>query len=167
VDLNRNWDDHWCQGGASRIPSSETYCGTAPFSEPESAALAKVISEEGPFAAYLDIHSYSELVLRPYGWTTAPPPNEPRSKAVGDAIRDAINSVYGKVYVSQPSIALYVTTGTSTDWAYIQASIPFSYCIESRDKGQFGFLLPPAQILQTGVETYAGVKELARAAIAG
>jgi murein tripeptide amidase MpaA len=38
VDLNRNWDDHWGQSGASRNPWSETYMGPSAASEPEVKA---------------------------------------------------------------------------------------------------------------------------------
>ena len=41
VDLNRNYATGWSapNGGSSPTPTSDTYRGTAPFSEPETAAL--------------------------------------------------------------------------------------------------------------------------------
>jgi len=114
----------------------------------------------GPYEAAIDYHSYSQLVLRPYGWTTALPPNEAISKAVADEIRDEILAVHGVAYRSIPSWQLYYTTGTSTDWWYAQANIPLAYCIELRDTGNFGFLLPPAQIIPTGEENYQALKFL-------
>jgi len=40
------------------------------------------------------------------------------------------------------------------------AHIPYVYTVELRDRGQHGFLLPPDQILETGVETWEGVKAM-------
>lgn len=40
--------------------------------------------------------------------------------------------------------------------------IPYSYCVELRDKGRFGFALPPNQIKATGEETFNGVAALAK-----
>jgi len=160
VDLNRNWDDHWGGQGSSRQPSSDTYCGTGPFSEPETTAVSNYVLKSGPFDAMIDFHSYSQLVLRPEGWTTTPPPNEAVSKAVGDEIRDQIYSVHGVPYTSQPSWALYFTTGSVVDWTYNTAKILLSYCIELRDTGTYGFVLPPAQILPTGQENFQAMKFL-------
>lgn len=74
VDLNRNWDDHWGTVGTSHTPSSDTYCGTAAFSEPESKAVSSYSLSVGPIVGAIDYHSYSQLILRPYGWTTDLPP---------------------------------------------------------------------------------------------
>ena len=52
------------------------------------------------------------------------------------------------------------SSGTSRDWAAGMMSIPYVYTIELRDEGSFGFLLPPDQILETGVETWEGVKTM-------
>ena len=55
------------------------------------------------------------------------------------------------------------SSGTSRDWAAGVAHIPFVYTVELRDRGRHGFLLPPDQILETGVETWEGVKAMMRA----
>ena len=41
------------------------------------------------------------------------------------------------------------------------AGIKYAYCLELRDKGQYGFLLPASQIQNTGEETFNGVAALA------
>eukprot|EP00026_Physarum_polycephalum_P007245 Phypoly_transcript_07303.p1 GENE.Phypoly_transcript_07303~~Phypoly_transcript_07303.p1 ORF type:complete len:408 (+),score=50.77 Phypoly_transcript_07303:397-1620(+) len=156
VDLNRNWNDHWGGQGSSHTPTSDTYCGTAPFSEPESWAVSKYVTENGPFAGAIDYHSYSQLILRPYGWTNALPPNDARAKTVGDTIRARILAVNNVAYTSQPSWQLYYTTGSAQDWYYSQASVPLSYTIELRDTGRYGFQLPAAEIKPTGAENWAG-----------
>jgi len=55
------------------------------------------------------------------------------------------------------------SSGNSRDWAAGAAHIPYVYTVELRDRGQHGFLLPPDQILQTGVETWEGVKAMMNA----
>ena len=55
-----------------------------------------------------------------------------------------------------------VASGSSADWAYARAEIIYSYGIELRDKGQFGFLLPAVQIVPSGQETLQALLALAR-----
>jgi len=59
-------------GGSSRFPCSETYAGSAPFSDIETKSMSKYIdSISDKFYAYLAFHSYSQLLLFPYGHTKA------------------------------------------------------------------------------------------------
>jgi len=154
VDLNRNWDDHWGGAGSSSNPRSETYHGTGPFSEPETTALSNYLSSFLPSVlGAIDFHSYSQLVLRPYGWTNNLSPDEKELKILGDEVRDSIYSVHKISYVSERSIDLYITTGSASDWFY-QEGIWASYTIELRDTGRYGFLLPPSQIIPTGQEIF-------------
>jgi len=153
VDLNRNWDDHWGGEGSSKTPSSDTYCGTKAFSEPESSALANYMSSLPNIVSGIDFHSYSQLILRPYGWTNANSPDEPELRAIGDGVHYTIQEVYGMDYESVKSIELYITTGTSTDWWY-QEGIWAPYCIELRDTGRYGFILPANQIVPVGQEIW-------------
>lgn len=53
-------------------------------------------------------------------------------------------------------------SGSSRDYAKGVPGIKYSYTIELRDQGDYGFLLPPQQILQTCEETWEGVKVIAR-----
>jgi len=52
------------------------------------------------------------------------------------------------------------SSGNSRDWAAGVAHIPYVYTVELRDRGRHGFFLPPDQILETGVETWEGVKAM-------
>ncbi|AVP96662.1 peptidase M14 [Ahniella affigens] len=93
VDLNRNFQIDWTGSGSSTSLCNETYRGTAVLSEPESTAvnsyIASIFPDTRPGALsdytqaaaadtqglYLDVHSYSEVVLWPWGFpgsTTAP-----------------------------------------------------------------------------------------------
>ena len=50
------------------------------------------------------------------------------------------------------------SSGTSRDWARGVANIKYSFTIELRDQGQYGWLLPPEQIIPTGEEIWQGIK---------
>ena len=57
---------------------------------------------------------------------------------------------------------LYIASGGSMDWALGEAGIPYSYGMELRDTGSYGFILPPGQIIPTGEETWAFHETAAR-----
>jgi hypothetical protein len=55
---------------------------------------------------------------------------------------------------------VYVTTGAAPDHVYSIGKAAFSYTIELRDVGQYGFVLPPEQIRPSVEEQWAGQKVL-------
>eukprot|EP01120_Amphizonella_sp_Union-15-10_P014818 TRINITY_DN7348_c0_g1_i3.p1 TRINITY_DN7348_c0_g1~~TRINITY_DN7348_c0_g1_i3.p1 ORF type:complete len:453 (-),score=96.70 TRINITY_DN7348_c0_g1_i3:111-1370(-) len=163
VDLNRNWDYKWGGAGSSATPSSDTYRGTSAFSEPESRAVSNYFSKTGSIVGAIDYHSYSQLILRPWGDTTTNPPNNANLMELGTRIRSAILGAPGVAYTSQKSIDLYATTGSASDW-YMVNTVSYSkyaYTIELRDTGRNGFVLPVSEILPTGIENLAGFIEFA------
>jgi len=76
VDINRNWDYQWSDAGASTNPCDETFHGFKPFTEPEPLAIATYLNNTQNLAAYIDFHSYSQLFMRPWGYTTSLPKDE-------------------------------------------------------------------------------------------
>ncbi len=50
-----------------------------------------------------------------------------------------------------------MVSGSSIDWAYDKVGVKIAYALELRDKGQYGFVLPPAQIKSACTETWNGV----------
>lgn len=57
-------------GGASSFPCAETYAGSEAFSEPETKSMANYIkSISNEIFAYISFHSYSQLLMFPYGHT--------------------------------------------------------------------------------------------------
>lgn len=118
VDLNRNYPEHWAESGSSNSPCSETYHGPAEASEPETQHTVNYFKANGPIVGAIDWHAYSELILRPYGWTFSPCPDEKQLGALGARMRDAAESVHGVRYSSTPSADLYPTSGTASDWFY-------------------------------------------------
>merc|ERR1719277_263867 len=69
VDLNRNWDAYWAQGGSSGSACSDTYHGTRAASEPETNVIAQVM-DAAQNTVYIDVHAYSQLIISSYGYTT-------------------------------------------------------------------------------------------------
>jgi len=68
VDPNRNWAYQWGVSGASLSPCDETYEGPSPFSEIETKSLADYIcSHNGSIKSYMNIHTYSEDWMYPFG----------------------------------------------------------------------------------------------------
>ncbi|XP_039950704.1 zinc carboxypeptidase A 1-like [Bactrocera tryoni] len=157
ADPNRNWDFHWNEVGSSNNPCSDTYAGPKAFSEIETRTLADYISTlKGQLFLYLSFHSYSQLLLFPYGHTGELPPNYKDLKRVFDVAVSAVSKRYGTRYTGGNVYdAIYPAAGASLDWAYGKMKVPYSYCFELRPSGNAlwsGFRLPAAQIIPTGEE---------------
>jgi len=132
IDLNRNFPYNWgCCGGSSGNGCAETYRGPSAASEPETDAVRDYVlsifpdygdPQTGPIppdaaGMFIDIHSYSELVLWPWGYTTTPAPNGTQLQTLGRKF------AYFNNYFPMQSIYLYVTDGTTIDYAYGQQGV--------------------------------------------
>lgn len=134
VDLNRNYDSKWAQipGGSSGNPRLLTYRGTAAFSEPETQTVSNYVlslfpdqrgeddSDRAPddtTGLYLDVHSYGNLVLYPFGWTDDPAPNEKALETLGRKF-GYFSGLDGEAYDVDQAAGLYPTDGASDDWVY-------------------------------------------------
>ncbi|XP_043283994.1 carboxypeptidase B-like [Venturia canescens] len=171
VDPNRNFGYHWGEdkeGGMSKDPCHETYAGPNAFSEPETKAMADFIMENREnIRLYLTLHSYSQMWLVPWGHTRSRPDDYSELSSVAKKAAKAMGKVHGTSYKVGPSAELlYPTSGASDDWAKGVAGIKYSYTLELRDRGTYGFLLPATQIIPTARETWAGIRTLARAVTA-
>ncbi|KAK8057006.1 hypothetical protein PG996_010943 [Apiospora saccharicola] len=113
---------------------------------------------------YIDWHSYGQLLLFPFGYaeTLYAPELGKWTKAasmVSEAIRDASNT--STTYTFGPSGAtLYATSGSAPDHVYSVGRAEWSFTIELRDTGRFGFVLPPDQIRPAAEEMWEGQKVL-------
>ncbi|XP_012669178.1 carboxypeptidase A5 isoform X3 [Otolemur garnettii] len=76
VDLNRNWKSGFGGNGSNNNPCSETYHGPSPQSEPEVSAIVNFITAHGNFKALISIHSYSQMLMYPYGQSLKPVSNQ-------------------------------------------------------------------------------------------
>ena len=128
TDLNRNSSFKWGGNGSSGYSCASTYRGPAPASEPETQAIqdyvASVLPDQRGTAdtdaappdttgLFITVHSYSELVLYPWGYTSAPAPNATALRRLGDKF-----GYYTGYTVCQPAECLYIADGTTDDWAY-------------------------------------------------
>ncbi|MFN2225892.1 MAG: M14 family zinc carboxypeptidase [Anaerolineae bacterium] len=139
VDLNRNHSFKWgCCGGSSGDPCAETYRGPYVASEDETQDLQNYIrtlfpDQRGPddtdpapldaTGVLITLHSYSNLVLWPWGWTGTPSPNAAGLEALGEKM-----ATYNGYNPGQ-SMTLYPTDGTTDDWAYGELGVA-SYTFE-------------------------------------
>ncbi|MFF5828067.1 M14 family metallopeptidase [Streptomyces bacillaris] len=154
TDLNRNWAFKWgCCGGSSTSPSSETYRGTGPESAPETKVVAdfvrsRVVGGKQQITAAIDFHTYSELVLWPYGYTyadTAP------GMTADD--RNAFAAVGRKMaasngYTAEQSSDLYITDGSIDDWLWGSQRI-FGYTFEMYPRSSSGGgFYPPDEVIE-------------------
>ncbi|WP_439886817.1 M14 family zinc carboxypeptidase [Pseudomonas sp. MBLB4123] len=130
ADLNRNFTFGWNSTngqGSSGSQCNDTYRGPSAGSEPEIQALENYVrslwpDRRGPgkndgapsdtSGIHLDIHSYSELVLWPWGDTSSPAPNGSALQTLGRKF------AFFNGYSPQQSIGLYPTDGTSDGISY-------------------------------------------------
>ncbi|NXJ98611.1 CBPA1 Carboxypeptidase, partial [Corythaixoides concolor] len=158
VDPNRNWDSGFGEAGASSNPCSETYHGPYANSEPEVKAIVDFVQNHGNIKAFISIHSYSQLLLYPYGHTSTPAPDQEELDEISANAVAALSSLYGTSYeYGSIFTTIYQASGSSVDWAYDQG-IKYSFTFELRDTGRYGFLLPAAQIVPTAEETWLALK---------
>ena len=111
VDNNRNYSYHWGESGVSG-PNGDTYNGTAPFSEIENQAI-KWLCEQHQFKMAINNHTYSSLLLFPFGYAlNAPTPDNATYEAISGLM------VQENGYVNEISSTLYPAAGDSDDWMY-------------------------------------------------
>ncbi|GIG61853.1 hypothetical protein Lfu02_62250 [Longispora fulva] len=149
VDVNRNYDFLFSSGiGTSTDACSDVFRGPSAFSEPETRNVRWMLDSFPNIRGFIDVHSYSELVLLPWGddstQTSDPGQNfanpaynglrgnpgdtvyaeymQPDDNTwffnAGNAVRDAIAAVRGRNYLVEHSVGLYPTSGTSDDYVY-------------------------------------------------
>lgn len=124
TDLNRNYGYKWgCCGGSSGLPSSDTYRGAFAFSAPETQRIrdfidSRVVGGQQQIKTSITFHSYARLVLWPYGYTYTDVPSDMTQDDHGVfvAMGQAMAATNG--YTAQQASDLYITDGTTDDWAY-------------------------------------------------
>lgn len=163
VDLNRNWSVGWgLNGGSSTSQSSDTYRGTSAFSEAETEALSNYALALPNVKAHIDLHTYSQLVLGPWGYQTSAPPRSAELTPLTNAMVAAIEPVNGTNWTGGPaSTTLYVASGVAPDWSF-QTLGALAWTFELRDTGTYGFTLPADQIIPAATEAWAGIVTLAQ-----
>nr|WP_229874690.1 M14 family metallopeptidase [Amycolatopsis deserti] len=170
TDLNRNWGYKWgCCDGSSTRPASETYRGPSAFSEPETQAVSRFVDSRAAggqqrIKTHIDFHTYSELVLWPFGHT---------EDDTGEGMTAEENARFRDVgqrmaatngYKAQQSSDLYVTDGDVNDWMWGTHKI-LSFTFEMYPTGPFpGFYPPDEDIARETTRNDAAVDILIREA---
>nr|XP_033814694.1 carboxypeptidase A2-like isoform X1 [Geotrypetes seraphini] len=160
VDPNRNWNAGFGGPGASNNPCSESYHGPRAESEVEVKSVVNFIKGHGNIKAFISIHSYSQLLMFPYGYKCTNIDDYSELDAVAKSAASALTSVYGTAYKVGPiCTVIYQASGGSIDWSY-DYGIKYSFAFELRDTGYHGFLLPANQIIPTAEETWLALKTI-------
>ncbi len=134
IDLNRNFPFEWGNwGGSSGVACENTFRGPSPASEPETQAIIAYVRSifedrrEAPLSAaadldtpgvFFDTHSFSGLVLWPWGFNTSTAPNASGLQAFGRRM------AWFNTYTPQAAVGLYPTDGTTDDFAYGELGVP-------------------------------------------
>lgn len=115
VDLNRNFGYMWGHdnSGSSPNPSSMTYRGTGPFSEPETQ-IQKQFAETFNFSLALNNHTYSDLLIYPWGYANLLTPDAEIFIEYAKVMTRENNYIYGTCYETLN----YFANGGSDDWFY-------------------------------------------------
>jgi carboxypeptidase T len=145
VDLNRNYGFKWGTGGSDTDTSSDVYMGKEPFSEPETQTIRDFVEAHLNAKVLLTFHTYSELVLYPWGNTYDDVGN---AKDLAVFKKMATTMAAWNRYKPQQSSDLYIASGDTTDWAYGTHGIfAFTFELSPRDMSGGGFY-PGAKVIE-------------------
>jgi murein tripeptide amidase MpaA len=136
IDLNRNYGAYWGGPGSSSDPTSQSFRGPAPYSEPESQAVREFSSHIHP-TVFITNHTFTDdgKWLRQPGFDApffpqdsigATTPDEAAMKALGDALGDATGWTSERSYETLGDI-----TGATEDWNYLSQG-SYGYTPEAR-----------------------------------
>jgi len=144
VDLNRNYAWGWGGGGASPNPDDDTYRGPSAFSEPESKAVKSFVDARPNLKVMLSYHTFSELILYPWGGSDASIPDA-KALAAFKAMAGEMGKMTG--YSPMQSSDLYIATGDTCDWAWGEKGI-FAFTFELTPKSMWdGGFYPGAGVV--------------------
>lgn len=143
VDLNRNYydgnPDHFelyrpkgdtpCNTfddfgwATSDDPESDVYRGPSGGSEPEVKTVLDLELKKPNIIGIVDLHSYGEMLLYPWGHAHKEVPNLETYKEIGTRV----NKAMGNQYDLMQSIDLYATSGSSEDMHQANGKISFTF----------------------------------------
>ncbi|RKZ15899.1 hypothetical protein DRQ53_07760 [bacterium] len=151
VDLNRNFGYEWGYDdiGSSPTTSSLVYRGPSAFSEPETQAI-RDFSATRDFSVAFSYHSYSELLLYPWGYSYSYTADHELFHALGQDL----TSTNGYFPGNPAEGAIYIVNGDSDDWCYGDSTTKNSFLgftpeLNSSAQGGFG---PPDTMIQPTVD---------------
>jgi hypothetical protein len=117
VDLNRNYPFQWGalgELGSRSLDADDRYRGTAPASEPETAAMMR-LARERRFVAAISFHTLATAILSPYTIDGVVNPEADEAWAFAEALAAAApEQPNGRMYRVRRQ--LYPVDGTDQDW---------------------------------------------------
>jgi hypothetical protein len=129
VDLNRDWDEHW----QSSAEVSDAPPGSAPFSQPETRILKKILGDFKP-ELFISVHSGNLGVFVPWAYAkTAPAPAKADLSLAEGIAKDFCKCPFG----GAAQTVGYPCPGTSLDYVYDKLGARYSFAVEiwiSRDQ---------------------------------
>lgn len=167
VDLNRNYDGPtgtWCNAGASTNPTSDSYCGSGPFSEPETRASRDFVMDTSHnVRAAWDMHTTGNLILLPWAFTTATVPNWSQYLGIGQAMQSAMIELTGENYNPIQTADFCTCSGSSIDFFHSSGNGGDGNTLGFGWEGRGpGFNPPPSQIPLQGEEQLAAALIMAQ-----
>ena len=172
TDLNRNWGYKWgCCGGSSGSTGSDTYRGPSAESAPEVKVVAdfvrgRNVGGKQQITASIDFHTYSQLILWPWGWTyddVAPGLTQDQRDTFA-TIGQSMGQSNG--YTPEQSSDLYITDGSIPDWLWgTQGVFAYTFEMYPGSSGSGGGFYPPDEVIpaQTSRNKEAVLQLLERA----
>jgi hypothetical protein len=146
VDPNRNYGYMWGidNDGSSPYPDDQTYRGPSAFSEPEIKNVRDFCIAHD-FQIALNYHSYSALLLTPWGYTTDLPPDNDLFMAYAAMMTLENNYIYGPA-----SSTIYTVNGDSDDWMYGEQEVKDAIWAATPEVGNSsdGFWPPVSRIIR-------------------
>jgi len=163
TDCNRNFNYHWSpDNGGSRNPCDAVFAGGSPGTEPEVKSVSKFLDSHSNIIAYLNVHTYGQYWIYPWGYTSHLPTDWHDLDHLGKVAANAIYKTHHTRYtVGEDTRVLYAAAGGADDYAKGHAGVKYAYTVELRDTGSHGFVMPASYIIPTGEETWNGVKAFA------
>ena len=151
VDVNRNFEVGWGTG-SSASPGSDVYRGPEANSEEETRALLALVQRER-FNVSLSFHSYSELILYPWGHSRSDPPGKDTLARHGKAM--SATNTYRPGSVAQ----ILYTAGGATDDTFFARHGCWSWTFELARQ----FVPPDREIPKVCEQNWPAVLHLMKA----
>ncbi|CAB4255651.1 similar to Saccharomyces cerevisiae YHR132C ECM14 Putative metalloprotease with similarity to the zinc carboxypeptidase family, required for normal cell wall assembly [Maudiozyma barnettii] len=165
LDIDRSFGFQWAK--SHEFPCSESYNGEVPFEAQEAQywdIYLREIKKDYKIFGYLDLHSYSEEILYPYGYSCDALPRDIENLlelafGLAKAIRLTTKKNYDVIAACKDSgsdLTPGIGGGTALDYMYHNRA-RWALQLKLRDSGNHGFLLPSKYIKPVGRETYASL----------
>lgn len=137
VDINRNYPYKWgACNGSSGSRTSDAYRGPSAASEPETQAVMNFVARIKPVMS-ISYHSYSELVIYPYGCDDQYTPDHEMMQTIGKQLASRLprDNAPGTYKPGTSWEILYAVDGGDLDWLYSEHDV-FPFVIEVNSDAQ-------------------------------